>query len=172
MTSKLEEGIRFALHPNDSPPASEHGPSTTTPTTLPGAGRSDATAGAPALTLAGLQALAWGIAEEKGFHKGRTASRDDTLVRLCLIHSEVSEAVQEVKRHWRDAVPSTEAESEARESLRSRVAEELADILIRCADLAECIGRDLQAAVSEKLEKNQSRPVGYGTPHEGRPGGI
>lgn len=37
--------------------------------------------------------------EEKGFHEGRTGNgRDDTLVRLCLIHTEVSEAADVVKK--------------------------------------------------------------------------
>ena len=117
-----------------------------------------------------LQVEAFDIAEEKGFHAGRTASRDDTLVRLCLIHSEVSEAVQEVKRGWMDNL--TPEERANQRALREKVGEELADVLIRCADLAECIGVDLQEHVIQKLKKNRARPTGYGTPHEGTPGGI
>lgn len=119
-----------------------------------------------------MQIEAWDIAEEKGFHAGRTSSRDDILVRLCLIHSEVSEAVQEVKRHWKDTVPQTDAECQEQQALRTKVTEELADILIRCGDLAECIGQDLQEAVVQKLAKNRGRPAGYGTPHEGKAGGM
>jgi NTP pyrophosphatase (non-canonical NTP hydrolase) len=111
-----------------------------------------------------MQEEAWRIAEEKGFHVGRDDnSRDDTLIRLCLIHSEVSEAVDEVKKRW---APLT------LDNARVRVAEELADVLIRCGDLAQCIGVDLQQAVVEKLKKNEKRPKGYGTPNEGRAGGI
>ena len=115
------------------------------------------------MRISELQSEAWRIAEEKGFHKGRTASRDDTLVRLCLIHSEVSEATQEVKRHWVEPINIV---------TRERVAEEMADILIRCADLAACIGANLEASVEAKLKKNEGRLPGYGTPHEGRAEGI
>lgn len=110
-----------------------------------------------------MQEAAWESAESKGFHHGWTNSREETLVRLCLIHSEVSEAVQEVKRHWVVDPPP---------SVKLRVAEELADILIRCGDLAHSIGVDLQSAVILKMDKNLTRPAGYGTPHEGEERGI
>ena len=51
-------------------------------------------------SLAQIVAQVWADMEAKGFHAGRGTSRDDTLVRLCLVHTEVSEAAQVVKRHW------------------------------------------------------------------------
>ena len=109
-------------------------------------------------TISGFQKYVWRVMEEKGFHDGRGAGRDDTLVRLCLIHTEVSEAAQEVKRHWSDS-PSAD--------LRDRLADELADIVIRVADLAECVGVDLEAHCVGKMLKNSLRPKNYGTPAEG-----
>lgn len=110
------------------------------------------------MTIRDAQRLAWRIAEDKGFHEGRTASgRDDTLVRLCLVHTEVSEAAQEVKRHW-DGKP-TEEQIET-------FGLELADALIRILDIAESVGADLETLVEVKMGRNRSRPYGYGTPQE------
>ncbi len=107
------------------------------------------------MTIWDAQVNAWRMAEDKGFHRGRGRSRDDTLVRLCLIHTEVSEAVQEVKRHW---------EGDGSPELVEQVGEELADVLIRVLDLAGCIGVDLQSAVEAKFKANSKRPHLYGTP--------
>lgn len=107
--------------------------------------------------LAAIQLTAWSIAESKGFHNGRGNSRDDTLVRLVLIHSEVSEAVQIVKRYWTDNVSEID---------KIKLADELADVLIRLADLAGCLDINLEEAVLRKLEINRKRPFLYGTPRE------
>ena len=110
-------------------------------------------------TIRDAQRMAWEIAEEKGFHKDRSSTgRDDTLVRLCLIHTEISEAAQEVKRGWK-------GEPDARQ--REVFAEELADAMIRILELAECIGVDMGEAVFFKMEQNRKRPYRYGTPDSG-----
>ena len=93
----------------------------------------------------------WRLAEDNGFHEGRANSRDDTLVRLCLLHSEVSEAVQLVKRHGPEA---------------GGLAEELADVFIRALDLCGCLKIDLDQAMRDKMAKNYARPRKYGTPRE------
>lgn len=107
-------------------------------------------------TIEMLQKHAWQVAEDKGFHVGRTESRDDTIVRLALVGTEVSEAIQEVKRHWLLTGPPSDES-------RNRFAEELADTAIRLLDLAECTGVDLQSAIIGKMEKNAGRPYLYGT---------
>lgn len=43
------------------------------------------------------------------------------------------------------------------ENLRSRIAEELADIIIYCANLANCADLDLGIAVSRKLSINETK---------------
>ena len=94
------------------------------------------------------------IAEQKGFHEGRTRKgRDDTLIRLGLVMTEVAEAMQVIKRTGDVSKPE--------------FAEELADILIRVGDLAYLTDVDLEAAVLGKLNKNMDRPHMYGTPKEG-----
>lgn len=113
----------------------------------------------PHRTLHDIQEESWQIAEEKGFHQGRTGGRDDTLVRLCLIHTEASEAAQVVKRCWCD--PPLPA-------VRETLATELADIVIRVCDLAGCLDIDLEQTVLAKLEANRMRPRLYGTPWSGQ----
>lgn len=108
--------------------------------------------------IADLQTEAWTTAENKGFHDDRPGNnRDDALVRLALVHSEVSEAIQRVKRHW----PTAGVRGDL------TLGDELADILIRVADLAECCGIPLEHCVLEKLEANKLRPRLYGTAKEG-----
>lgn len=113
----------------------------------------------PARRFRDFQLVAWSTAETKGFHEGRGEGRDDTIVRLALIHTEVSEATQIVKREWTDA-PSDE--------LKARFAEELADVVIRVLDLAGCVGIELEEAVLHKLKANALRAFKYGTPEEGK----
>ena len=107
--------------------------------------------------LSHLQLTAWNIVEQQGLHDAlRTLDvREATLIRLGLVHTEVSEAMQEVKRHGVTA-----------ENLHT-IGEELADILIRVADLAQELHIPLVQEVDQKLAKNRLRPYKYGTPEEG-----
>lgn len=107
------------------------------------------------MTLAELQRYVFETMDAKGFHSDRTNTRDDTIVRLALVHTEVSEATQEVKRHWT---------GQGDPELRHVVGLELADTLIRLLDLCGCLGLDANALVLEKMENNKSRPYRYGTP--------
>jgi NTP pyrophosphatase (non-canonical NTP hydrolase) len=115
------------------------------------------------MTIDELIEEAWSCAELKGHHRGRNSlDRDDTLVRLCLIHTEVSEAAQIVKRH---GVITDEH--------RRAVLTELADVMIRVADLAGCLSMPslpFARVLSEKLAANRRRPYLYGTPLEGEGG--
>lgn len=104
------------------------------------------------MDIAEMQRLAFAVAREKGLHDGLPFDREGVLVRLMLAVTEVSEAAQEVKRRGLERLEV--------------VGEELADVLIRCGDLAEGLGIDLAAAVAAKMERNRSRPFRFGTPGE------
>ena len=85
--------------------------------------------------------------------------------RLALIHTEVSEAAQLVKRNAsNDIFEHALADPE----VKAEFAEEIADVMIRCIDLADFCGFDLGRACMEKASKNLGRPYKYGTPDEGK----
>jgi len=68
--------------------------------------------------------------------------------KLCLIHSEVSEAMEGHRKGLQDdKLPH-----------RSMIEVELADAVIRIADLAGALGLDLGGAIAEKLAFNAQRP--------------
>ncbi len=64
---------------------------------------------------------------------------------LCLIHSEVSEALEAY-----------------RERNHAGVAEELADVVIRCLDMADGLHIDLEEEIACKHEFNKTRPYRHG----------
>ena len=110
-----------------------------------------------------LQHDAWAIADAQGHHEAlrRLPLREATLVRLALVHTEVSEIAQEVKRHGVTVA-----------SLHT-ITHEVADTMIRLVDmLDECsrrLGRprvNLSAVVEAVFEANTQRPYKYGTPDE------
>jgi NTP pyrophosphatase (non-canonical NTP hydrolase) len=66
---------------------------------------------------------------------------------LCLIHSEVSEAMEGYRKGLQDdKLPH-----------RSMLEVELADVVIRCFDMAGGLGLDLPGAIAEKLQFNANR---------------
>jgi NTP pyrophosphatase (non-canonical NTP hydrolase) len=78
-------------------------------------------------------------------HKGKDKRNVPEM--LCLIHSEISEAMEGYRKNLADdKLPH-----------RSMFEVELADVLIRLFDLAGAHGLDLGGAVTEKLEYNASR---------------
>lgn len=124
------------------------------------------------MDLNAMAKTAWQIAEDKGLHENLSTIplREATLVRLALIHTEVSEGTQIVKRKgiWAEDSRRGDILEGYRTIVRTNFAEELADILIRVGDLAEELGLDLNEAVVRKMAKNRLRPKYFGTPQEDR----
>ena len=89
--------------------------------------------------------LPYDVAEVRGdgrFGKALVAQK------LCLIHSEVSEAMEGHRKGLADdKLPH-----------RPAIEVELADAVIRIADLAGALGLDLGGAIAEKMEYNRNRP--------------
>lgn len=89
-----------------------------------------------------------GAAKAAGWWTGADLS-DKHLVaaKLCLIHSEISEAMEGHRKGRRDDhIPH-----------RPMIEVELADAIIRIADLAGALGLDLGGAIAEKMAYNATR---------------
>lgn len=102
------------------------------------------------------------MAVSKGWHdiawndiatKAAAADRLGSL--LALVHSEVSEALEAYRARELEAWTRVDGKPEG-------VAAELADVVIRVADLAGYLGIDLGAAIRGKMEFNATRPHRHG----------
>ncbi len=74
---------------------------------------------------------------------------------LCLIHSEVSEALEDYRegklrlQHTDDGKPVG-------------LPSELADVVIRVLDMSGALGIDLESVIAEKMAYNERRPYRHG----------
>ena len=117
-----------------------------------------------------------GISTEHGWWDGKDPTDADVLlVKIALMHSELSEAVEEV----RDGVDLTQMFGVQVDSLHTprrpidvfglRADEkpvgfgiELADAIIRILDTCAAVGIDIDEAVSAKIAYNRTRPFKHG----------
>jgi NTP pyrophosphatase (non-canonical NTP hydrolase) len=99
-----------------------------------------------------LQFLAYGIAESHGFHGN--PEQDHPLVKLALIHAEVSEVLEEVRKK---SIPLSE-----KIDGYTTEEEELADVVIRILDYAGMRQLALGQAVAAKMAYNDSREYKHG----------
>jgi NTP pyrophosphatase (non-canonical NTP hydrolase) len=132
------------------------------------------------MTIRELQQRAWQVAEDKGFHDDleATSPRHATMIRAALIHTEVTEALGELLGpldailqllliHRTASNVTQLVKKQAFPAVAEALGLELADIVIRVADLAGTVGIDLQDCIEAKQAYNTQRPHLYGTPEEG-----
>jgi NTP pyrophosphatase (non-canonical NTP hydrolase) len=106
------------------------------------------------LTISDLVRESHATALAKGWYEGRERGLPE-LIALC--HSELSEALEE----WRNGHAPAEVYHLAGGKPEG-VPIEMADLLIRVADLCGFFGIDLEAALREKMAFNLTRPQRHG----------
>lgn len=101
------------------------------------------------LTLNELCRRAYDNAKLKGFweHDAGEQEYSQIATRLALVHSEVSEGLEELR------LPDFS---------RDAFLEEMADVFIRVGDVCAHFGADMEAIVLEKMSKNEKRPQRHG----------
>jgi len=77
------------------------------------------------------------------------------LERICLIHSELSEATEDARDHKMELTLTASGKPVGFPS-------ELADAIIRIVDLAHWQGIDIDGAVAAKMAYNRTRPYKHG----------
>lgn len=111
------------------------------------------------LTVKELVSLAYQAAKSRGFH----SAENNIWKMLGNIHGEVSEAWEEARKPDFDPAKTYFSKGyvdgiDKPEGLPA----ELADIVIRVADTAGALGIDLERAILDKMEFNETRPFRHG----------
>lgn len=104
------------------------------------------------MNIKDLQEEAHKIACEKGWHIQPRSVGD--LIALC--HSELSEALEFYRKYG--CVINIDGTTSKPEGFGV----ELADVIIRVADMAELYGLDLEEAINIKMAYNRTRPYRHG----------
>lgn len=105
-----------------------------------------------------MQRKAWENSEDHGFHEDDKGVPTSYVVatKLMLAVSELAEALEE----QRDKMPFLYYDKLTGKP--EGVAAELADVVIRCGDLAGILDFNLQHAIEEKMAYNATRPYKHG----------
>lgn len=106
------------------------------------------------MTITDLVREAHANAVAKGWHEERRGVPE----MLCLIHSEVSEALEAFRDLTHGPCETWHRDDGKPEGVPS----ELADVVIRIADMCGALGIDLEAAIAEKHAFNQTRSHRHG----------
>ena len=104
------------------------------------------------MTLNELRDKAYQNAQSKGFYD---QGRPDMAAYCANLHGEVSELWEAHRKGLLDVQCDKPV-------MLTCLEEELADILIRCFDMAGALGVDIDAAVAEKMRYNSTRSYRHG----------
>ncbi len=108
------------------------------------------------MSITELVTVSYNQAKEKGFHSEDAAISFGDRIALC--HSELSEALEA----YRATGDVSEAYLDLDTGKPEGVPSELADVVIRVADMCGVYGIDLHQAIVEKLAYNRTRPMRHG----------
>ena len=92
----------------------------------------------------------YNLAESKGWRSKASTDVEDIPELLCLLHSEISEALEAYRGH---ATPFKGP---------GNIGEELADLVIRVRHFCALYDIDLEAEIVKKHEFNKTRPFRHG----------
>jgi len=119
------------------------------------------------MKISELVEVAGKAAEAKGFHDDKHDGVEYDAMKIALMHSELSEALEELRQGHRpsrtyyvndrkeNVVRPTNGDGTPRKP--EGVPSELADVVIRVADYCYIRGIDLEAIIKEKLSYNSTR---------------
>jgi len=117
-------------------------------------------------TIRSLQTTSHDIAVEHGFWEDRKTIPFTQLIatKLMLIVSEAAEALESLRESEQGTIRTWLSYPNGRDSVGKPegFASELADIVIRVADLAEYLGIDLETVIAQKEAFNRTRPYMHG----------
>lgn len=100
----------------------------------------------------------WQTAENKGWHSLQKSFGED----MALLHSEVSEALEEYRNGHRPDEMYHRPDDLSLVKKPEGVPSEFADILIRVGDICRVHGIDLEGALRAKMAYNKTRPHLHG----------
>ncbi len=110
------------------------------------------------MKISKMQEQAFATAVEKGWHEGGIkADAEHVGAKIALMHSELSEALEA----YRDEGFGKWYDSE-RDSKPEGIASELADTVIRIGDFCGAYGINLEQAIREKMQYNETRSYRHG----------
>jgi NTP pyrophosphatase (non-canonical NTP hydrolase) len=98
-------------------------------------------------------------ARDRGWYDGELGEKSKLRITslLCLVHSEVSEALEDLRDHRMETVGYISAGGKP-----VGFPSELADVVIRVLDMAEWLGIDMEKEIERKNQFNKTRGHKHG----------